>query len=735
MSASKEQIVWPPQTTQDILNLTPRKNRTGLNPNPPLSPSPLRKTTGPSQLDPNGTTSDDSDADDEETLKLKLAQIEAKLKLKKLQKQKKKAAAAGGRNIGEQSPVRKAVVAQAVVQVPGSPTATAKTSAARAPPSPKSPSRVLLGIDKGLTGRDMSLRRAPQYRNGNRNGPLIQRKPSPPRPVKTFSERMAEERAKDRNKMERAKTIQKTRSKGFGIVDEGSSSSGSTASTVLGSNAPTSTTTTSSKTTAAQKASHTFTSVLSQFDRPIDSATAEALGLGPNADFTFRASKTLSANDNDNTDEAGFDSYSGLHLIKRTVPHTTVCRHLADKQIYKLPDLLKVVVSPDYEPPDVEGDWITLGVICAKSDPRNVGQNTQAKADGKKYMVMSITDLKWELDLFLFGGGFDRFWKIPVGTVVAILNPNILKPRQVDSGKFSLTIADEMADNVLEIGAARDLGFCKSMKRDGKPCGTWIDSRHTKFCAFHVEQTVKKSRVSRAEVNSMSSLFSPPKKGTVKPRRFFGGGGGRGGGGGGRERDDGLLREGAMADLPRRMGGAGGSVFVAPGRSTADLLDDEDYRASGFHSGKSREERMRLRLVEIAKERELTKQLLAAQGREGGLGAEYLKKRAGMTDEDKERRRVEREKNAGQKALDETLASLKSKDRTAMAVRLSPIKRKRPPPFGAAAPQPPGILVRPRSSSSTGSGADQPVTKKTRFMLSTNDAADDSDDDLDIIHE
>ncbi|KAA8914323.1 hypothetical protein FN846DRAFT_927627 [Sphaerosporella brunnea] len=694
MSSNKD-IVWPPQTTQDVINLTPRKSRQAYSmTNPPTSPSPLRKSTQPAQLDDGPSDGEESTDEDEEVLKLKLMRIEAKLKLKKLQKQqqKKKLAEATATASGEQKP-------GSVVEVPMSP--SARQMAAQPPPSPKSPSRVLLGIDRGLTGKDISLRRAPQYRK--QPLPTV-RAPSPPRPAKTFSQRLAEERARDKAKFEKQKTMAQSRSKGFGIADAGTTSS-----------------TTGVSTAAAQRATHSFTEVLSQHDRAQEgilrstsqSFTSTANGFA-RPTTPPRPSTAPAASDNpESTDEAGFDSFSGLHLLRRTTPHPTVMRYLAKKTIFQLPQLLKTVVSPNYEPPEVEGDWVVVGTICSKSDPRNVGQNTGAKETGKKYMVMQLTDLKWDIELFLFGAGFDRFWKVPVGTVVALLNPGVMKPRNADSGRFSLTIADNADDCVLEIGLARDLGFCRSLKRDGKECGTWIDKRHTAFCAFHVEQTVKKARVSRAEVNSMTSLFSPPKKnGTVKPRRFFGNGAGhsrtRSQG-----RDDGLLQEGPISDLPQRLGGAGGNIFIAPGRSTAALLDDDDYMASNFRfAGGTKEQRIQRRLLEGKRERELTKRIIEAQGREGGIGAQYLRTRLGDTMGEKERAENRARNAAERKQASEALSTLRS-GASGRDIRLSPVTRK-------------------RSKSTMAEAA--PVVKRTRFALPPSNT-NLSDDDLDIVHE
>lgn len=542
-------------------------------------------------------------------LQLKIAAIQAKLKLKKLQKKRKangQAPEASARrpsnaerklsNAAQQQQQQQ----QSKVQVPHSPVA-----AKPEPPLPKSPSRILLGIDKGLRGRDVSLRRPPPYRAVN------MRATSPSeQPRKTYSERIAEERAKEKAKAERQKIIEKSRSAGFSFGEPVTSSFNA------GGNG-------GGPSTSLVPSPHPTPGVVSRFKQPT--------GLAPPAHesdpfVSASTAATTPLTETESTDTAGYDTFSGMHLSSRVISHPALTRHLSPKTVYLLPTLLKAVVGPEFEPPDIEGDWVVMGTICSKSEPRDVGQNTGYKKKGAetagKYMVMQLTDLKWEVEVFLFGSGFERFWKVAVGTVVAILNPGIMKPRNADTGKFSLTLNDD-SDTLLEIGRSRDLAFCKAIKRDGKQCYQWVDKRHTHYCAFHVEQGVKKARVGRAEVNSMSKLFSPPKKGQIRPKRFFGKGAG-GGAGGGAGRDDGLLHEGPIADLPRRAGGAGGKVFVAPGRSAKSLLDDDGYLGDAFHRG-SKEDRLRKRLAASEKEREITRRIIESQGREGGVGVDYLK--------------------------------------------------------------------------------------------------------------
>ncbi|CAZ82584.1 unnamed protein product [Tuber melanosporum] len=652
--ASNKDLVWPPQSTADVLNLTPRKSRLP-NQSIPTSPSPLRKAPLPFLVGGGDGAHDgnDEEEDDEETLQLRLAQIEAKLKLKRLQKKQASQKQASSKS-------------KAVVQVPLSPKST-KTE----PVLPKSPSRVLLGIDKGLTGRDVSLRRAPSLRTGSSRPGTA----SPQKPKKTFSKRIAEERRNGREKAERQRMIESSRSKGFASFGNGPPPS-------ITSGPPP---TFGPRGVLQSSGSAATVAQLSKPPSPLASAALE----GITDPFTANSKSTPPPEDPDSTDEGGFDSFSGLHLSRRLITHVTLSRHLSPKTIFLLSHLLRSIKSPDFEPPDVLGDWVVMGIICSKSSPRDVGQNTQKRGTGK-YMVLQITDLKWEVELFLFGAGFDNFWKVGVGTVVALLNPGILKPRITDTGRFSLTLTE--GDQLLEIGQARDLDYCKTVKRDGKRCASWVDKRHTHYCTFHVEQALNKSRVSRAEVNSTTRMFSPPKqKGTLRPRRFFGRGRPNG-----PFRDDGLLPDvegGGIADIPQRAGGAGGRVYIAPGRSTASLLDDAEYLADSFLRG-SKEDRMRKRLADAQKERELTKRIIKSQGIEGGVGVDYLKKQVRWGEDEIQKRQGEAGvAAASSRNLDDeaanTLSSLRQKAKEATNVSLSPIKRKRP-----ASPAPPKKKIR-----------------------------------------
>jgi minichromosome maintenance protein 10 len=354
------------------------------------------------------------------------------------------------------------------------------------------------------------------------------------------------------------------------------------------------------------------------------------------------------------------------------------------------------VTSPHYDPPETsEPDYVVLGIIASKSSPiahkrqhhatsagdrEEEGEANQA-AGRANFMVLRLTDLKWEIDLFLFGTGFSQFWKLVPGTVIAILNPGIMPPRNKDSGNFSLKVSSS-EDVVLEIGTARDLGFCTALRKDGKECMTWIDKRKTEVCEFHISLAVEKVKRGRMEVNTMVGMG----KGTLKDRdkttgKFTKG---NAGAGSGRGRMHSPERIGQYR--LREWGGTNEMLHIVPSRSTAQLIDEEDRDVMGaMERGMSRAELSRKRIAERERERSLAKKL-GAVGH--GLGSEYLRVGTGekSTKEVLEEARRAREEGGGHDDGKTSAGSFGLLGKRAEEVRLSPVKRKRSAAGDAAEP-------------------------------------------------
>ncbi|KAK2749263.1 hypothetical protein FQN55_003585 [Onygenales sp. PD_40] len=638
---------------------------------------------------------DDMDDDDEETLQLKLAAIEARLKLKKLQQSKTKAKSSSfeaGANDTPDSPAsrppsrflmerkRKAANISSHpenVQVPVSPSKRLAPST-----DPVSPRRVVLGIDKGMKGSEVSLRRPPSSTASARPASSIggyrderfsrMGRPStarsnasstpsegPQRP-KSFSERIAESRSVEKSKREKAQLLQRKRTTAF-AVDKNEMERLHTA-------AQESNKASSFDSPRRERHVEEFSreDVLQSYNRPHSGLrkSKSVTHIRESSPYTRPASTYGSSNhqkherqnsfesrvlppassngniedssqdtENKPSDPSKFEPFSGLHLSNRILPHSFLTRTLESKTPLRIPDLLKTIKGPDFDPPDTDGDYVVFGIIASKSSPKEhnkEGKNSTKKPDldddgsnnSSKYMVITLTDLKWSIDLFLFSTAFPRYYKLTAGTVVAILNPSIMPPppNKIDTNRFSLTL-NSSDDTILEIGKAQDLGFCKSIRKDGKVCETWVDGRKTEFCEFHVDLQLRKTTSKRMEVNSGPGMFGPGGRSGSRTGMFGRSRSVREGGAGG----NGLKPEGAQMDRS-----TGSTYYVAPpipGRSAANLLDADDpfiAAANDFHrGGDAKLDRLQKRLAQQERERHIARSL----GDSSSVGAEYLRHR------------------------------------------------------------------------------------------------------------
>ncbi|KAI1268005.1 hypothetical protein F5Y18DRAFT_442403 [Xylariaceae sp. FL1019] len=547
---------WPPRSPHEALLSTPggrdRLRRIAERTSPSPSPSKRAQASarrGANSLKPDDTMDLDLDGDeDEEMLELKLAAIKAKLKLKKLQHAKAKGAPETGttpaftesRSIPDHAPLSRAQSrANAVksdqalrpepqvdIQVPASP-----VRKVQAPLENTSPSRIRLGIDKGLRAKDVSLKRAPRTQSaldtaGPGQGSYFKRPEPPslgrapqPRP-KTFSERLAAARTEESSRQERQERIKEIRTNAFKLGKEEMNQLKQSATEIP--DIPLQGEQYSRDEVMAGgrlKRSNTMPDMEKRTPYEAEDETANSFGLST-AKSTATRKKKVPPADIPEDEASAIEPYSATQLSKRIIPHTTLTREISDKKAYMIKDLLKHVKAPDFQLPDVEQDVVVFGILASKSEPRahqNTGNHIKEKKTHDptrgKYMILTLVDLTWEIQLFLFNSGFERYWKLTPGTLIAILNPTIMPPppNRTDTGAFSLVINSD-DDSILEVGTARDLGFCKSVKKDGEQCGKWVNRKRTEFCQFHMNLALDKKRLARQDVNAFNLGLGPSEK-------------------------------------------------------------------------------------------------------------------------------------------------------------------------------------------------------------------------------
>ncbi|PSR97404.1 hypothetical protein BD289DRAFT_362436 [Coniella lustricola] len=616
---------WPPRSPKEALLSTPggRERYRQMLAQRTTSPSPLRHRASTDIMYGGDPMDLDDDGDDEETLQLKLQEIQAQLKLKKLRKEKARlstgsqgsfsqsaedlgrntrtdsaATALSGMRIKEIRRTDPAVRPnqQAQVEVPASPV---RKTQSQQQTTHTSPSRVSLGIDKGLKAADISLKRAPSLRKstetpslaGSQNGGYLRTSRSfgsfdEVRKPLSFSERLKNAREEENVREEKRSTASRSRSTAFNVGRQEMENYKSNATDILDDAPPT---------------ERTFTKDEILGRVPSDNNDAQA-------SFTSTTSEPQRA-----TSSASFEPYSCFHLSKRILPHQVVARAISGKTTYSLQDLLRQIKAPDWSLPDDVVDSVVFAMVATKSEPRNHKsqydpETGKMKApDRGKYMVLTLVDLQYEIELFLFNSGFERFWKLTTGTVVAILNPDIMPPPpgKRDTGRFSLAINSD-CDTILEIGMARDIGYCKSIKADGSLCNTWVNARRTEYCDFHTNSALAKNRGARMEVNSGSGFGTRQKHGRYS-------------------NSDQKANAERRAQVAETHGSfdrdSGGRYFVSGGGR--GFNSHEQDAAANLAETRERAEALKRRLAVKEKERDIAKKLGDMNG--NGMGGQYMR--------------------------------------------------------------------------------------------------------------
>lgn len=168
---------------------------------------------------------------------------------------------------------------------------------------------------------------------------------------------------------------------------------------------------------------------------------------------------------------------------------------------------------------DLKQDWCMGGVVISKSA-------VQTSQKGSQYIIWKISDLKADIktvSLFLFKNAYKELWKTSQGTAVAILNPSVFPRKDGKSGEISLSI--DSAQKVMILGRSKDLGTCKSRKKNGEPCTAVVNVNTCEFCVYHVKHEYGKMS-GRSELQSATSgrgLQSLRNKVLGKSEVFYGG--------------------------------------------------------------------------------------------------------------------------------------------------------------------------------------------------------------------
>ena len=418
-----------------------------------------------------------------------------------------------------------------------------------------------------------------------------------------------------------------------------------------------------------------------------------------------------------------YDEHSQLDLAKRSLTASSLARSLPPQNQWRIPELLKKVTSPSYELPDVD-DFAVFGVIASKSDTKDQKQTDGTASNqksgwenkwdtglqnSKKFIAMTVTDLQWSIDVYLFGTSMPRYHRLQAGTVVAIINPSIMPPKKgkEDTGAFSLAL-NSSDDLILEIGQARDFAFCKAVKKDGKDCSQWVNKSKTEYCEWHINTQVAKTQSSRMGVNTGSNdirTFSTgntngaDRKRPYTPKSYTKS-----------QHETDFSKKGL---LPAQQGvkydrETQSHIYITPGNSSAPSSnrgrynnlarsgssrayvngrnDDDELEPDYFLEAgnvdladREKQSRIRKRLASKQKERDITRELSKLPGAGGEYAKQTVAKHTSATVEQKTR-----DRSSSSSSESSTWSILRNKNKyikkrtlSASHIRLSPAKRLR----------------------------------------------------------
>ncbi|KYN43855.1 Protein MCM10 like protein [Trachymyrmex septentrionalis] len=214
-----------------------------------------------------------------------------------------------------------------------------------------------------------------------------------------------------------------------------------------------------------------------------------------NKSKTFDFNNAIKGNNNNNTAKDIYsDPFFGIRIVSPLISSAEMKERMKDKIPVTISKVKNYIISDN-----VHNDWVIAGVLIKKS-------TTKTSQKGTSYCIWKISDLSDDLktvSIFLFSNAYKQLWKTIVGNVIGILNPNVLESKDnIDQATLSIDNPQKM----MILGRSKDMGKCKSVKKNGDPCTTIINTSRCEYCVYHVKQEYKKC-TRRAEIQSSNTSY------------------------------------------------------------------------------------------------------------------------------------------------------------------------------------------------------------------------------------
>ncbi|XP_058060160.1 protein MCM10 homolog [Anopheles bellator] len=176
------------------------------------------------------------------------------------------------------------------------------------------------------------------------------------------------------------------------------------------------------------------------------------------------------------------DPVFGMRIVHPLVSSQTLQERMEGKKAVPFARLRNFI-----ETGDLQQDWVIGGVLLSKSP-------TKTTSKGKQFAIWKLSDLHGEIkmiSLFMFAQAYKDLWKTPDGTVVAVLNPNVLNKNNDRNSEATLSI--DRSTKLMILGQSRDMGTCRSRKKNGDRCSAIVNLGNCEYCVYHIKQEYGKA--------------------------------------------------------------------------------------------------------------------------------------------------------------------------------------------------------------------------------------------------
>lgn len=209
---------------------------------------------------------------------------------------------------------------------------------------------------------------------------------------------------------------------------------------------------------------------------------------------TFDFNNTIKDSNNSITKDVYSDPFFGIRIINPLISSTELKERMKDKIAVTISRIKNHIASDN-----IHNDWVIAGVLINKSA-------TKTSQKGTSYCIWKISDLSDDLktvSIFLFSNAYKQLWKTITGSVIGILNPNILESKdKIDQATLSI----DNPQKLMIFGRSKDMGKCKSIKKNGDPCTAIVNTSRCEYCVYHVKQEYKKC-ARRADLQSSNNAY------------------------------------------------------------------------------------------------------------------------------------------------------------------------------------------------------------------------------------